>query len=145
MKYDYQPIVTSIGHDGMFFWMPEVAITISGKNGNRRLFALVDSGASVCVADSAIAESAGIELNKKDMLYIGGVIGGGRGEPVYPANVTIKVEGLKELVVPVYFGKISRAFTFILGQKGFFDTHNIKFIKHRDVFEIVSIQQRNKS
>ena len=119
-----------------------MAITVSGKNGNRRLFALVDSGASVCVADIAIAESVGIELNKKDTLYIGGVVGGSRGEPAYPANVTIKIEGLKEFIVPIYFGKISQAFTFILGQKGFFDSHNVKFIKHREVFEIVSIQRK---
>jgi len=142
MKYNYQPILTSIGRDGKFFWMPEVVTAISGNHGSRRILALVDSGAPVCVADIAIAESIGAVLDKTNPLHIGGVVGEGYGEPAYPADIKIKVEGLKEVSAHVYFGKISKAFTLILGQKGFFDTHRITFEKHRDTFEITAVRRK---
>lgn len=115
--------------------MPELPATISIRRRRRRVRALVDSGAALCVADIGVAKSLGVLLDKKSPIYIGG-IGLDERVPTYRARVKIKLEGLEEIETTVYFGKISEGFTLILGQDGFFDRFTIAFQKKKGTFEI---------
>jgi len=135
VEYNYQPIITNIGHDGIFLSMPQMFVSVSGKDGSRTVSALLDSGAAVSVADIGIAKSIGAVLDKKKGISFGGITAGAK-EPAYPARVKIKVEGFKEITTTVYFAKISKAYTLILGQEGFFDRFTITFQKKKDTFEI---------
>jgi len=115
--------------------MPEMWVTISGENGSRQARALIDSGASLSVADIGVAENIGAVLDKENGIYLGGITFGVR-ERAYPARVKIKLKGLEEIETTVYFGKISKAYTLILGQDGFFDRFTITFQKKKDTFDI---------
>jgi len=115
--------------------MPYVRATVAGERGKRKVKALVDSGASLCVADIDIAASIGATLDKTKPYYISGV-GAEYSVPTYPANVKLRVEGLKELDVAVYFGELGKGFTLILGQSGFFDRFRITFKRYGFTFNI---------
>jgi hypothetical protein len=132
MKYKY----LSIGHDNEnFLWMPLVPTTMIGPKDRRKVMALVDSGATFSIAPIKYADRLGVVLDKTKPILTYGVTGADQSKPAYPANVTLQVEGLDPIEIPVYFMETD-AFALILGQKGFFDIFRIKFEKAHGTFEI---------
>jgi hypothetical protein len=126
--------------DGKPFVMPIVPTTVFGPHGAARTyFALVDSGAAYSLASLEVAERLGIQLDKTKAMETYGVLGIDQTKPAYLAPLTIKLQLIRrEITLPFYFLE-SNAFALILGQKGFFDQHRIRFEKHRNVFEVVPV------
>lgn len=140
MKYPYHPVGPDPVTPRRFLWMPLVKATLSGPKGSRNLLALVDSGASYCLAPRRYADLIGAQVDESKAVPTYGVTGLAQAKPAYPAHVKVKVEHLPEVDLLVYFMETD-AFAFILGQRDFFDRFRITFEKLQYIFEIVPMKK----
>jgi hypothetical protein len=139
MKYRYSK-THGIDLDEKPFFMPLVPTTAFGPKGaERTYFALSDSGAAYSMASMEVANSLGIQLDKTKSISTYGVLGVDHTKPAYLVPLRIKLQLIRrEVTIPFYFLE-SNAFAPILGQRGFFDQHRIRFEKHRNVFDVVPV------
>ncbi len=90
-----------------------------------KLYALVDSGATISLFHTSIAEDAGIDLSDIKKEYLAGI--GGYVLAYIKNDVNIEIEDLGELKIPVAFTEYISSDLAILGRQGFFENFEVIF------------------
>lgn len=111
--------------------MPIIPITISYKNQKINVEALIDSGASMCFCPIEIGQAFGIQLQECPRSMLIGV--GGTAE-IFLHKLNIELElGKFRFSARVGFGRFDfHGFSFVLGQKDFFENVNILFERKKE-------------
>jgi predicted aspartyl protease len=118
--------------EGHKIFRPLIQINLRYGKKSVDLFALVDSGADVCLFPSEVGESLGIVVEKGTQSSLTGI-----GEIAYPTfshSVVITI-GKHKIKTPVHFSDAIP--TPLLGQKGFFDHFDVKFSYAQGEIEII--------
>ncbi|MCS7365468.1 MAG: retropepsin-like domain-containing protein [archaeon GB-1867-035] len=116
---------------GRFY--PMIPVIVKGKH-ITRLYALVDSGAVVSLFHTSIAEDASINLSDAHKEYLAGI--GGYVQAHIKDKVTIEIEELGELSIPVAFTEYISSDMAILGRQGFFEKFEVIFREWKKELEI---------
>ncbi len=108
-------------------YYPYIPITIHGKK-KGIFYALVDSGASMSLFHSSIAEDLGIALEDSEKVILIGVCGVLESIQAYLKDkVQVSLEGLGTFSMPVAFTDHEFQDTLIIGREGFFENFEITF------------------
>ncbi len=97
-----------------------------------KLYALVDSGATISLFHISVADDAGIDLRNAEKEYLAGV---GGYAPAY-IKKELEIEGLGKLKVPIAFTEYISSDLAILGRQGFFEHFEIVFREWRRELEL---------
>jgi len=87
--------------------------------------ALVDSGATISLFPTSIAEDAGLDLGDAEQVYLAGV--GGYVRAYVKRQVRVTVEDLGSIKIPIAFTEYIASDLAILGRQGFFESFEITF------------------
>ncbi len=98
--------------------------------------ALIDSGANRCFCQIEIGEVLGVPLSSCPKESVSGI--GGLGE-IFIYKLTIDIEhGTYRLPAQVGFGQFNfHGFSFILGQKDFFENVDVLFQRRKQTIELL--------
>ena len=88
-------------------------------------YALVDSGATLSLFHTSIAEDAGIDLDDAEQVYLAGI--GGYIRAYVKKHVKIAIEELGSITIPVAFTEYTTSDIAILGRQGSFEAYEITF------------------
>ncbi len=102
---------------------PVVPLSMEFGAKKKEFFALIDSGASISIFRSEVAESLGINIGKGKEIYLGGVGGRIKG---YLHRLKIEVAG-KRFICPIVFSRDYLVSLNLLGRDGFFKRFRITF------------------
>jgi len=134
IRYKYKSVVVS-DKPYKYDLMPIIPITISHKEKKLNVEALIDSGANRCFCPVEIGQALKIpleECSKSGLSGIGGSI------EIFIHQLDIGLEyGKFKFSADVGFGEFSfPGFSFILGQKDFFENVNIFFERRKEHLEL---------
>src|SRR3989338_8927052 len=101
--------------------LPVIDIFVSRANHIARIFALIDSGATVSVFKEEVAKQLGIDIEKGKVIHLGGVGGHIKG---YQHEVKIEVDG-KKFVCPMVFSREYLVSFNLLGREDVFENFRI--------------------
>lgn len=101
---------------------------------------LVDSGADLCLFDTAVAEQIGLDVKKGKPMEVFGV--GGKASVFHLHTITLEVGGWSYEIEAGFMGNVgTHTMPYgLVGQKGFFENFIVKFdllkeeieLKHRE-------------
>lgn len=91
-----------------------------------RYFALVDSGADMCILPGELAELIGIDIAAGERFTVSGVVAGAT-RPYYMHQVEVDVGGARKVTLVGFMPELSGNGYGLLGQVGFFD--RFQFVK----------------
>src|SRR3989338_8388511 len=128
MKFPYKKL-----YDGHV--RPIIPIRVGYRNKHEGYFALVDSGADVCIFSAEIGEILGINVESGKKCLVGGITEGEK-QFYYIHPIVIQVGGWPYNIEAGFMPTISRLGYGVLGQKGFFDLFVVKFDYTRGEIEI---------
>ncbi len=114
-------------------YYPMIPIVIRARYVTK-LYALIDSGATISLFHVSIANDAGIDLKDAEKEYLAGV--GGYILAYVKKEVELEVEGLGRLKVPIAFTEYIPSDLAILGRQGFFENFEIIFREWRRELEL---------
>ena len=104
-------------------YFPIIPIKLVSKNNLVYTSALIDSGASICLFKSEIANQLGINLEKGKEILLEGISG---KISIYIHSVSVEIENTKH-IIPIGFSDEYTASFNLIGRKGFFDKFQINF------------------
>ncbi len=108
-----------------YFPVVPLVFLIDGKR--IRSYALVDSGATISVFGEEAAEALGIQIEKGEKIFLGGV--GGR---IIGYRHTVRVRiARKDFLCPIVFSHEYLVSFNLLGREGFFERFTIAFEEKR--------------
>lgn len=111
---------------------PIIPLTI--EYGQKKDFsALVDSGATVSVFKEDVAVSLGIDIERGDEIYLGGVGGHIRG---YLHEVKVEIAG-RTFVCPIVFSREYAVSFNLLGRQGFFEKFDVLFEERKGRLQLL--------
>lgn len=117
-----------------WFSRPIVSVVLSNRR-STSVVALVDSGADRSLFDNQVGEDIGLDVEKGEVEYFGGI--GGSRLKAFVHSVRVQVVEMEQPIeIPVGFIE-NLGVSGILGQDGFFDVFRIKFEKDHDTLEII--------
>ncbi|OGC42882.1 hypothetical protein A2Y85_02325 [candidate division WOR-3 bacterium RBG_13_43_14] len=98
--------------------------------------ALIDSGANRCFCPIEIGKALGVPLSSCPKESVKGIGGSGA---VFICELTIDIEhGTYKLPAQVGLGKFEfHGFSFILGQKNFFENIDVLFQRRKEIVEVL--------
>jgi len=105
-------------------YYPIIPIIIEGRE-RTIIHALVDSGATISLFHTSIADDAGIDLEDAEQVYLAGV--GGYIKAHVKKQVGVSIEGLGRITIPIAFTEHIASDIAILGRQGFFEAFEITF------------------
>ncbi|MEB3780462.1 MAG: retropepsin-like domain-containing protein [Desulfurococcales archaeon] len=111
-----------IAYRGRFY--PIIPVIVEGRE-KAVVHALVDSGATVSLFHTSIAEDIGIDLTDAKQVYLAGV--GGYVKAHLKKQVKVAIEGLGSIHIPIAFTEHIVSDLAILGRQGFFEAFEITF------------------
>lgn len=111
---------------------PVVPLSLEFGVKKREFFALIDSGATVSVFRSEVAESLGLNIEKGKEIYLGGVGGRIKG---YLHRLKIEVAG-KRFVCPIVFSHEYLVSFNLLGREEFFKRFRITFEENKNYLKL---------
>jgi len=111
-----------ISYRGRYY--PIIPVVIEGRR-RTVVYALVDSGATVSLFHTSIAEDAGIDLDDADQVYLAGI--GGYTRAYIKKQVSIILEELGSTTIPIAFTEYMASDTAILDRQGFFEAHEKQY------------------
>ena len=120
--------------DGELIRLPVIPIRLICNKQHQDVYALIDSGAEVCVFNSSIAKTLKIQVRKGKPLTLSGLVGG--SVPGYLHQLNLSMQGLPSADLLVAFTETEDPGMPILGQRGFFDNFQIRFQRYKDLIEI---------
>ena len=120
--------------DGELIRLPAIPIRLTCNKRHQDLYALIDSGAELCVLNSSIAKTLKIDVTKGNPLSLTGLVGG--SVPGYLHQLNLSMQGLPSIDLLVAFTETDDPEMPILGQRGFFDNFQIRFQRYKDLIEI---------
>jgi hypothetical protein len=133
MKYRYSVVSGQANIDGRRTKRPVVEVELSQGQYQRKLLALIDSGADHIIMPAAIAEVLGIDRDTCPRRAVMGVT----MEPIdgFVSTLTFQIKDQAERFdAPVVF--IDADVPVLLGREGFFDEYRIKFEQDHDTFVV---------
>lgn len=104
-------------------YFPVIPLSLKFGNKKKEFFALVDSGATISIFRSEVADSLGINVTSGKETYLGGVGGRIKG---YIHNLEIEIAG-KQFMCPVVFSYEYLVSFNLLGRASFFEKFRITF------------------
>ncbi len=116
MKFEYQPF------DGMF--LPLIPIHLFGKDGWVEIRAFIDTGATYCLFNQAVAEILGINLESGEIREI--MLGDGDIIKVHLHSLSVKVAE-KGFSATIGFSKDLGTGFSIIGRKDIFEHFLVSF------------------
>ncbi|MEB3806174.1 MAG: retropepsin-like domain-containing protein [Desulfurococcales archaeon] len=111
-----------IAYHGRFY--PIIPVIVEGRE-KAVVYALVDSGATMSLFHTSIAEDIGIDLTDSEQEYLAGI--GGYVKAYIKKQVRVIIEGLGDLHIPIAFTEYIASDLAILGRQGFFEAFEITF------------------
>lgn len=111
---------------------PVVPLSLEFGAKKKEFFALIDSGATVSIFRSEVAESLGINVEKGKEIYLGGVGGRIKG---YLHRLKIEVAG-KRFICPIVFSRDYLVSLNLLGREGFFKRFRIIFEEKKNYLKL---------
>lgn len=111
---------------------PVVPLSLDVGTKKREFFALVDSGATVSIFRSEVAESLGINIEKGKAIYLGRVGGRIKG---YLHKIKIEVAG-KKFFCPIVFSHEYTVSFNLLGREAFFRQFKIIFEEKKNLLRL---------
>lgn len=111
---------------------PVIPLSLEFAAKKKEFFALIDSGATVSIFRSEVAESLGINIEKGKEIYLGGVGGRIKG---FLHRLTIEVAG-KRFVCPIVFSRDYLVSFNLLGREGFFKRFRITFEEKKNYLKL---------
>lgn len=111
---------------------PIIPLTLKSGNKKKDFFALVDSGATISIFRAEVADILGIEIEKGEQLYLGGVGGHIKG---YLHELPIEVAG-KKFICPIVFSREYAVSFSLLGRQGFFRQFKIIFEEKKNLLTL---------
>lgn len=139
MKFDYIKQPSSVDPNKPYISRPLIPVRLTFNNLHLDTYALLDSGADRSVFSSHFAEELKIDLQSgRSELYFGI---GAQPVAVYHHNIRMQLIGSTSYI------EVSVGFTdapgvdAILGQADFFQQHEIKFERYKELIDIKRIDQ----
>ena len=111
-----------IVYRGRFYPIIPVIVEVREKS---VVHALVDSGATVSLFHTSIAEDIGIDLTGAEQVYLAGI--GGYVRAYVKKQLKVTIEGLGGIHIPIAFTEYIVSDLAILGRQGFFEAFEITF------------------
>ncbi len=102
---------------------PVIPLALQFRNKKKDFFALIDSGATVSIFRAEVADALGIEIEKGEQLYLGGVGGHIKG---YLHKMAIEAAG-KRFICPIVFSREYLVSFNLIGREVFFKKFRIVF------------------
>lgn len=102
---------------------PVIPLSLKFANKKKEFFALVDSGATISIFRSEVADSLGIDINSGKEIYLGGVGGRIKG---YIHKLEVEIGG-KQFTCPIVFSYEYLVSFNLLGRAAFFEKFKIIF------------------
>ncbi|MEK9143647.1 MAG: retropepsin-like aspartic protease [Patescibacteria group bacterium] len=116
--------------DGDFF--PVIDFFVSKNDRTARIFALVDSGATVSIFREDVAEQLGVTIENGKETYLGGVGGRIKG---YIHTLDVEIAG-KRFLCPVVFSREYLVSFNLLGREAFFRQFKIVFKEKKNLLAL---------
>lgn len=113
-------------------YFPVVDIFISKTNHTARIFALVDSGATISIFREDVAEQLGVDIEEGKETYLGGVGGRIKG---YIHKLDVEIAG-KKLLCPVVFSREYTVSFNLLGRETVFKEFRIIFEEKKNLLTL---------
>lgn len=143
MKFEYKKQPDFRNPQKPWTSRPFIPVRLFHNNSRFEVYALVDSGADVCLFHVSIGEAIGINVKAGERQEFHGIEGKG-GIDVYFHSIKLQIIGTSEKIV-VRAGFIdSKSVSAILGQQDFFDNYHIAFKKDKEVVEIKERPKKSK-
>lgn len=120
--------------DGELIRLPAIPVRLTCNKQHQGVYALIDSGAELCVFNSSIAKTLKIEVTKGQALSLSGLVGGSVAGYLHQLNLS--TQGLPAVDLLVAFTETGDPGMPILGQRGYFDNFQIRFQRYKDLIEI---------
>jgi len=114
-------------------YYPMISVVIRGRY-ITKLYALVDSGATLSLFHISVADDASINLKDAEKKYLAGV--GGYVPAFIKKEIELEIEGLGKLKAPVAFTEYISSDLAILGRQGFSEQFEIVFREWRRELEL---------
>lgn len=111
---------------------PIIPFSVTALNMKRDFYALIDSGATISVFKAEVAEELGIEIEKGQETYLGGVGGRIKG---YIHFLKMEIAG-KVFRAPVVFSREYLVSFNLLGRDSFFPKFRITFEEKKQQVEL---------
>lgn len=117
-------------------YRPVVTIMLSNGSKSISVMALIDSGCDCMMINSDIAEALGITSHPLRKIKVGGITG--ERSDGFKCEVKAQFSSMDEFTADATFIP-GLPFACLLGQKGFFDSFNVRFEKGKQKFYLQSI------
>ena len=111
-----------VPYRGRFY--PIIPLLIEGKE-RIIVHALVDSGATISLFPTSVAEDAGIDLGDAEQAYLAGI--GGYVRAYVKKQVRVTIGELGSIMMPIAFTEYIASDIAVLGRQGFFEAFEITF------------------
>ena len=102
---------------------PVIPLSLKFSNKKKEFFALVDSGATISIFRSEVADSLGINVSSGKEIYLGGVGGRIKG---HIHKLEVEIAG-KQFICPIVFSYEYLVSFNLLGRAAFFEKFRITF------------------
>lgn len=126
MKFAYQK-----SFEGLFY--PIIELRVGYKEDYLKIFAIIDSGATISIFKQEIADILGIKIENGKEVMMRGVAGRIMG---YIHNVKVKIAE-KDFVISVVFSKEYLVSFNLLGRDAFFEQFKITFDEKNKLVELI--------
>ena len=103
---------------------PIIPVVVEGRE-KAVVHALVDSGATISLFHTSIADDVGIDLTDAEQVYLAGI--GGYVKAYVKKQVKVSIEELGSIYMPMAFTERIVSDLAILGRQGFFEAFEITF------------------
>ena len=111
---------------------PVIDFFVSNKIFTTRIFALIDSGATICIFKEDVAEQLGITIENGEEIYLGGVGGRIKG---YIHKLEVDIAG-KKFLCPVVFSHEYLVSFNLLGREAVFNQFKIIFEEKKKLLSL---------
>lgn len=111
---------------------PIIPLSLKSRDKKRDFFALIDSGATVSIFHTEVADLLGIKVETGKEIYLGGVSGHIKG---YLHELEIEVAN-KKFLCPVVFSREYLVSFNLLGRQEFFKRFKIIFEERKNLLKL---------
>ena len=123
--------------NGELFRLPLLSVRLACNKKHQNFFALIDSGAEICMFNQSVAEELDIDVPSGKPIGIVGIADSQTFTGyVHQIHLTVNELGGNGISLLAAFTQNEFPVLGVLGQRGFFDNHLVKFERYRGEIEI---------
>ena len=132
MQIPYVRYKTAEGH---LESLPILSVRIACNRKHQQVWALIDSGADMCIFNSSIAQMLDVDIKSGREFQLNGLVGGSVSIWIHQVNLTVGELG--SINTNAAFTEFEDTPSLcVLGQRGFFDNFQIRFQRYKNLIEI---------